>query len=113
MKVKIAKHYEETWAEKESEYKEKIEKQEVRSRVTARAAALSLIRSRVLAGADQATASEGPGGGLAHGGLGEQEPGNHVGRGHETYVPQANVEREHFRAQDLHGLVQVLHDDEE
>ena len=36
MKVKIAKHYEETWAEKESEYKEKIEKQEVRSRVTAR-----------------------------------------------------------------------------
>ena len=29
MKVKIAKHYEETWAEKESEYKEKIEKQEV------------------------------------------------------------------------------------
>lgn len=36
MKLKIAKHYEETWAEKESEYKEKIEKQEVRSRVTAR-----------------------------------------------------------------------------
>ena len=36
MKMKIAKHYEETWAEKESEYKEKIEKQEVRSRATAR-----------------------------------------------------------------------------
>ena len=30
MKIKIAKHYEETWAEKESEYKERIEKQEVR-----------------------------------------------------------------------------------
>ena len=113
MKLKIAKHYEETWAEKESEYKEKIEKQEVRSRATASGAASLLIRSRALAGADQAIASKGPGGGLAHGGVGEQEPGNHVGRGHETYVPQANVEREHFRAQDLHGLVQVLHDDEE